>query len=426
MRENTAGGVLREEVLTGLLTGLHGLPPLLGEFYGERLDNDARLRLEVELAEAVRGIGYSDDGTAEQLQTQLAPWLYDLIASPELLDDMVERLRGLPPAVQEALHWCFCYEAASGYMELAGGVRQAEVHATFIPFICTGAESDAPVKSSPFAGALAAQTEAHGLVHPDELLLIVPFFVDAHALAALPSLSALLREAWDIAAQAWGPGLVPSLQAQAHWEAQWATRPQARQWRARPFAAGDVRFAVAVVVSPELSDEQRVPLEPWQQLEREEMRLRARFASDGHRLHSDSESLLAAAGQARVSWAEALIAALGRAGYPAMVGADPRDAYSALALAATHAAADLVGEAELSAGEDEPLVLLVDAAGMSVELAGRRRTLGWAPLGPLLPGMVRALALRLSRAVGREVSLSVALEREGWALIQERGSGHGG
>ncbi len=374
-----------------------------------------RTRVRQQMLTKVR---YSEDDAADLLQQQLQPWLEILAASPKRLETVTNALRGSAPALQEALHWAFSYEVSSGYMALANGASVAELHAAFVPFVCTGSERLAPDSASPFAGMLARQTMQSGLVHADELLLVAPFFLPAEVLTRLPALTALLRETWTVVAQAWGPGLRPSLQARAHWEAQWASRPTLRQWHAPPFGPGDLRFAMLVVASPELRPELEVPLQPWQRLEREQMRLRTRFTPETHHLQGCAAEDLEAASQARVDWAEGLLEALDELNYPAMPGSDPRDAYSALALAATNSAADQVGEVENGAALTEPIMLLVDAAGVSVELAGQGRSLPWAPQGALMPGMLRALAIRLNRAVGREVNLSIALEPEGWALIQ--------
>lgn len=413
---------MRHRALPYLLPALQALPPLLNSLYAELGFRRQQLRAEKEFRRrVVPAVGYTQAMIAPRLQTQLRPWLRELIDTPELADKVIERLlHEASAAVRESMYWAFSFEAGGRLVSVgkngAGSGATQDTQALFVPLIWER-ENWVPTLPPVLMQSLRELLYAHGLVHTDEAVLVAPASLPPQAVTQLVPLGRLLDFALSGAVAAWGPTAAPAANLSSVWE-DWWSRPEAPAGAPvmRPL---EVRLALLVIVSPDPVDEVLVALQPWQQEARTELLLIDRFDS-GAILEVESEADLAAESQqAFLGWIDTLNDLLSSTGSPIIVAAPPSDAYTACGRGAVEAGCQFVRAYQESEDEDAPVYLIGDSAGLAVELGGASHRMAWAPDGVLMPGMLPVIEEVIQATMGRRVERSIGQELDRLSLIRQ-------
>lgn len=409
---------MRHRALPYLLPALQALPTLLSGLFNELGFRRQRLRAERTFRQrVVPAVQYTQAMIAPRLQVQLRPWLRELIESPALLEAVVRRLlTEVPTALQEAFYWAYTFEAGSRLVAADGAAGQEtrELRVLFVPLICEQ-ERWAPTLPPMLPGAMRELLHAHGIVHPDEAVLVAPVSLPPHMVTDVLSCARIMEFALAGAQQAWGPGARPAADMQASWE---------RWWRRADAPAGaptlrplELRLSVLTVVSPDPGDAVLEALPPWQQEASAGLLLMERFDS-GVLLEIDSENDLSTEyQQAFIGWIDTLNDLLYEAGIHVIAAAPPSDPYAACGRGAVEAGCQFVRQHEAPEDEDAPIYLIGDATGLGVELGGDSHRMGWAPQGVLMPAMLPVIEEVMQAVMRRRVERSVTQDLDTMALI---------
>ncbi|HEX5514877.1 MAG TPA: hypothetical protein VFY81_10805 [Gammaproteobacteria bacterium] len=411
---------MRHRALPYLLPALQALSPLLNSLYAELGFRRQRLRAEKEFRRrVVPTVGYTQAMIAPRLQTQLRPWLRELIDTPGLVDKVTERLlHEASAAIRESMYWAFSFEAGGRLVSAgkngSGSGGTQDIRALFVPLIWERGYWT-PMLPGVLRQSLRELLYAHGLVHADEAVLVAPMSFPPQTVTQLVPLAGLLDFALGGAVAAWGPAVAPAADLSSAWEDWWG-QPDAPAGAPvlRPL---EVRLALLVIVSPDPTDETWVALQPWQQEARTELLLIDRFDS-GAILEVESEADLGAESQqAFLGWIDALNDLLSSTDTPVIVAAPPSDAYTACGRGAVEAGCQFVRAYQESEDEDAPVYLIGDSAGLAVELGGASHRMTWAPDGVLMPGMLPVIEEVIQATMGRRVERSIGQELDRLSLI---------
>lgn len=411
---------MRHRALPYLLPALHALPPLLSSLYADLGFRRQRVRAEKGFRQRViPSVNYTQAMIAPRLQTQLRPWLSEIIASPELLAGVIQRmLAEVPAALQEALYWAYTFEAGTRLVAASdSGPRNREtrdLRVLFVPLICEQ-ERWAPTLPPMLMQAMRELLYVHGIVQPDEAVLVAPASLPPHLITDLLSYTRIVEFALAGAEAAWGPAAAPAVEMDEQWE-QWWRQPEAPAGAAtlRPL---ELRLALLVVASPDPGAAVLDTLQPWQQEVRTELLLIDRFDS-GVLLETESQADLShQSQQAFIGWIDSLNDLLFEAGTGVIAAAPPSDAYAACGRGAVEAGCQFVRQYEELEDDEAPIYLIGDAAGLGIELEGESHRLAWAPDGVLMPAMLPVIEEVMHAVMRRRVERSVTQDLDSMALI---------
>lgn len=411
---------MRHKALPYLLPALQTLPPLLSGLFEEFGFRRQRLKAERRFRRRVLpAVSYTQAMIAPRLQAQLSPWLRELLETPALTRQVVEHLvEETSAAVQEAMYWAYSFEVGSRLVAAVdGGPRGREtrdMRALFVPLVCEQANWS-PTLPAPLMQALRELLFSHGLVQPDEAVLVAPASLPPSAVVQVDSLREVVDFALNAAENAWGPTAAPAPELTDIWERRWR-QPNAPAGAAtlRPL---EVRLALMVVVSPDLSPDVLDTLSPWQEEVRTELMLCDRFDS-GAMLDFESVADAGKESQAAfMAWIDMLNLRLQDDGVAIVVAAPPSDAYSACGRGAVEVACQFVRAHEGSEDDDAPVFLLGDSSGLAVELGGASYRIPWVPDGPLTPAMLPVIDEVVAATMDRRVERSVSQDLDRLSLL---------
>lgn len=414
---------MRHKALPYLLPALQILPPLLSSLYNELGFRRQRGRAERTFRrQVVRGTSYTQAMIAPRLQAQLNPWLRELLDSPALTELVLERLIAeAPAAVQEAMHWAYTFAAGTRFVAAAGHTSRShetrDMQVLFVPLVCEQANWS-PTLPRSLMQSLRELLYVHGVVQPDEAVLVAPASLAPAAVMQLMPYMRLVDFALDGAAAAWGSAASPAPDLLEAWERWW--RQSAAPAGAPTLRPLEVRLALLVVASPDPSHDVLDALTPWQEEARGELVLSDRFDS-GAMLEFDSGTDLGSQAQrAFIAWIDAFNGRLHAADVATVVAAPPSDAYTACGRGAVEAACQFVRTHAGSEDDDAPVFLIGDSAGLAVELGGASHRIAWAPEGPLMPAMLPVIDEVVGATMERRVERSVAQDLDRLSLIGSR------
>lgn len=411
---------MRHRALPYLLPALHALPPLLSGLFAELGFRRERLRAEKMFRQrVVPAVNYTQAMIAPRVQTQLRPWLQEMIAAPELLAGVTQRLlTEAPAALQEAFYWAYTFEAGSRLIAASeSGPRNREtrdLRVFFVPLICEQ-ERWAPTLPPALMQAMRELLYVQGAVQPDEAVLVAPSSLSPHLVTDVLSYARVVEFALAGAEASWGEAAAPAADMAKKWT-QWWQRPEAPAG-APTLRPQEIRLSLMVVISPDPSDAILDALQPWQQEARTELLLIDRFDS-GVLLETESEADLSTESQhAFINWIDTLNDVLFDTDIGVIAAAPPSDAYAACGRGAVEAACQFVRTHEAPEEEDSSIFLIGDTTGLGVELGGASHRLAWAPDGVLMPAMVPVIEEVVQAVMRRQVERSVTQDLDAMTLI---------